>query len=93
MGAVVAVSGDHLLVAGGLDRVGKPHNQVLKVEVCFARAFVSCRAQQRAPHIRCHASPYAVRIRDTPRGSLQRLQDDPDCAQACRNFECLSMRS
>lgn len=36
MGAVVAVSGDFLLVAGGLDRVGRPHNQVLKVEVCFA---------------------------------------------------------
>ena len=33
LGAVVAVSDDHLLVAGGLNRVGKPHNQVLKVQV------------------------------------------------------------
>ena len=33
LGAVVAVSGDWLLVAGGLDKIGRPQRQVIKVKL------------------------------------------------------------
>jgi hypothetical protein len=33
LGAIVAVSGDWMIVAGGLDKIGRPHSQVLKVKL------------------------------------------------------------
>ena len=43
LGSLVAMSGDWMMVAGGLDRSGDPHNQVLKVKLTsFPRLRCTC---------------------------------------------------